>query len=94
MTYGLPFHLAEGCTLSVSFRELGKWKPARLRPCTTLLQDCAYSCRVWITLIKLLYAPLQHPKINPEIFTYLSKYALGCYLRYWQFREEFFSAAL
>ena len=31
-----------------------------------LLQDIAYSYRVWITLIKLLYAPLQHPKTNPE----------------------------
>ena len=32
-----------------------------------LLQDCAYSYRVWITLIKLLYAPLQYLKINPDI---------------------------
>jgi hypothetical protein len=27
-----------------------------------LLQDFAYSYRVWVTLIKLLYAPLQHPQ--------------------------------
>ena len=32
-----------------------------------LLQDSAYSCRVWITLIKLLYAPLRYPKTNPYI---------------------------
>ena len=34
---------------------------------TLLLQDSAYSYRVWMTLIKLLYAPLQYPKINPYI---------------------------
>jgi hypothetical protein len=27
-----------------------------------LLQDFAYSYRVWITLIKLLYSPLRHQK--------------------------------
>ena len=32
-----------------------------------LLQDFAYSCRVWITLIKLLYALLGHLKIDPDI---------------------------
>jgi len=32
-----------------------------------LLQDLAYSYRVWITLIKLLYAPLHDPKIKPDI---------------------------
>src|SRR5215208_3331586 len=32
-----------------------------------LLQDSAYSYRVWITLIKLLYVPLQYPNINPYI---------------------------
>src|SRR5215213_6551977 len=31
------------------------------------LQDSAYSYRVWITLIKLLYATLQHLKIAPDI---------------------------
>src|SRR5215218_4012086 len=31
-----------------------------------LLQDIAYSYRVWITLIKLLYAPLRCLKIDPE----------------------------
>ena len=49
---------------------------------TLLLQDFAYSYRVWITMNKLLYAPLRYLKNNPTIFTYLSKYALGCYLRY------------
>ena len=34
---------------------------------TLLLQDFAYSFRVWINLIKLLYAPLQHLKIDPNI---------------------------
>jgi hypothetical protein len=32
-----------------------------------LLQDIAYSYRVWLTLIKLLYALLRHPKSNPII---------------------------
>jgi hypothetical protein len=32
-----------------------------------LLQNCAYSYRVWITVIKLLQAQLRHPKINPDI---------------------------
>jgi hypothetical protein len=32
-----------------------------------LLQDFAYSYRVWITLIKLLYAPLQQPCQHPDI---------------------------
>jgi hypothetical protein len=40
---------------------------ARLRPCTTLLQDCACSYRVWITLIKRPYAPLRYLKIDPNI---------------------------
>jgi hypothetical protein len=31
------------------------------------LQDSAYSYRVWITLIKLLYATLQHLKNDPDI---------------------------
>jgi len=31
------------------------------------VQDNAYSYRVWITLIKLLYAPLQYPKSDPDI---------------------------
>src|SRR5215207_846659 len=31
------------------------------------LQDSAYSYRVWITMIKLLYATLQHLKIAPDI---------------------------
>jgi len=32
-----------------------------------LLQDCAHSYRLWITLIKLLYAPLQDPRIGLDI---------------------------
>src|SRR5215207_2384878 len=40
---------------------------ASLLAATKLLQDSAYSYRVWITLIKLLYAPLQRPKTNPDI---------------------------
>ena len=32
-----------------------------------LLQDIAYSYRVWITLIKLLYAPLQGDLFGPDI---------------------------
>jgi len=32
-----------------------------------LLQDFAYSYRVWITLIKLLSAPLRYLKIKPDI---------------------------
>src|SRR5215213_11044219 len=32
-----------------------------------LLQDFAYSYRVWITLIKLPYTPLQHPHSGPII---------------------------
>jgi len=52
-----------------------QWKDHRTVVCRNplvyapapLLQDFAYSYRVWITLIKLLYAPLQYPKINPDI---------------------------
>src|SRR5215204_16188 len=32
-----------------------------------LLQDSAYSCRVWITLIKLLYALIQGGVFGPDI---------------------------
>jgi len=32
-----------------------------------VLQDFAYSYRVWITLIKLSYTPLQHPQSNLDI---------------------------
>src|SRR5215212_9037410 len=38
-----------------------------LRPCTTLLQYLAYSYRVWITLIKLLYSPLRYRRSGPDI---------------------------
>ena len=34
---------------------------------TLQLQDIAYSYRVWITLIKLLYAPLQYLRNGPDI---------------------------
>jgi hypothetical protein len=35
-----------------------------------LLQDFAYSYRVWITLNKLLYAPLQHPHPGSSIHAF------------------------
>ena len=38
-----------------------------LLPLLLLLKDFAYSYRVWITLIKLLYSPLQYLKIDPDI---------------------------
>ena len=52
-----------------------QWKDHRMVVCRNplvyapapLLQDLAYSYRVWITLIKLPYAPLRYPKINPDI---------------------------
>src|SRR5215217_5868242 len=61
---------------SVSFREPGMPETG------LLLQDIAYTYRVWVTLIKRLYAPLQYPKKHPPIFTPLRVYAIGCYLRY------------
>ena len=36
---------------------------------------------MWITLIKLLYAPLGYLDIDP-IFTRVRGYALGCYIAY------------
>src|SRR5215216_3188635 len=45
--------------------------------------------RVWITLNNLLYAPLQH-HTQGQLFTQLSKYAVGCYLRYRRFPRETF----
>jgi hypothetical protein len=45
-----------------------------------LLHDFAYSYRVWITLIKL--TPHSCTLAEAQICTYLSKYAVGCYLRY------------
>jgi hypothetical protein len=52
-----------------------QWKDHRMVVCRNplvyapapLLQDFAYSYRVWINLIKLLYAPLWYLKINPDI---------------------------
>src|SRR5215203_2718502 len=61
---------------SVSFREPGMPETG------LLLQDIAYTYRVWVTLIKRLYAPLRYPKKHPPIFTPLRVYAIGCYLRY------------
>jgi hypothetical protein len=40
-----------------------------------LLQDFAYSYRVWITLIKLLSAPLWYLKSKPDI--HLPEYICG-----------------
>src|ERR687889_1270667 len=42
-------------------------KPARLRPYATIARFSAYSYRVWITLIKLFYAPLRYLKTKPDI---------------------------
>ena len=53
----------------------------RKRPYTTTVQDSAYSCRVWITLIKLSYT-LYGGAYLTLIFTRLRGYASGCYLRY------------
>src|SRR5829696_4714137 len=50
-----------------------------------LLQDFAYSYRVWITLqapLRPAPAPTNRREHSPTIFTHLSKYAVGCYLRY------------
>ena len=52
-----------------------QWKDHRMVVCRNplvyapapLLQDFAYPYWVWLTLIKLLYALLQYPKINPDI---------------------------
>ena len=41
--------------------------PRAYAPAPLLLQDSAYSYRVWITLIKLLYAPLRYLKSKPDI---------------------------
>src|SRR5215212_12278471 len=42
-------------------------KTTHLRSCTTTVQYFAYSYRVWITLIKLLSAPLWYLKSKPDI---------------------------
>ena len=52
---------------ALCFRELGMAENHAPTLRHYLLQDFAYSYRVWITLIKLLYAPLQHPKTNLDI---------------------------
>ena len=41
-------------------------KPFAYAP-ALLLQYSAYSCRMWTTLNKLLYAPLHYPKSKPYI---------------------------
>src|SRR5215204_2282256 len=52
---------------ALCFRELGM--PENHAPTLRhyLLQDFAYSYRVWITLNKLLYAPLRYLKSKPDI---------------------------
>jgi hypothetical protein len=52
---------------ALCFRELGM--PENHAPTLRhyLLQDFAYSYRVWITLNKLLSAPLRYLKIKPDI---------------------------
>src|SRR5215212_8134557 len=52
---------------ALCFRELGM--PENHAPTLRhyLLQDFAYSYRVWITLIKLLYASVWSPRIHPDI---------------------------
>ena len=41
--------------------------PAVFHAPALLLQESAYSYRMWITLNKLFYAPLRHLKISPDI---------------------------
>ena len=42
---------------------------------------------MWITLIRLSYAPLRYLYINPDI-TRVRSYVLGCYLRYDRFPRK------
>jgi hypothetical protein len=60
---------------ALCFRELGM--PENHAPTLRhyLLQDFAYSYRVWITLIKLLSAPLRYLKSKPDI--HLPEYICG-----------------
>jgi hypothetical protein len=52
---------------ALCFRELGMAENHAPTLRHYLLQDFAYSYRVWITLIKLLYAPLQYRLPRPDI---------------------------
>jgi hypothetical protein len=52
---------------ALCFRELGMAENHAPTLRHYLLQDFAYSYRVWITLIKLLSAPLRYLKIDPNI---------------------------
>src|SRR5215218_9794768 len=52
---------------ALCFRELGMAENHAPTLRHYLLQDSAYSYRVWITLIKLLYFSLQSSKIDPYI---------------------------
>ena len=45
----------------------GSNSPGSFYASALLVQDPAYSYRVWITLIKLLYALLWHLKTSPDI---------------------------
>src|SRR5215218_8636838 len=66
-------------------RSLYAGNPGAYAP-ALLLQYLAYACRLWTTLNKLPYAPLRSPTLrfgtleSAPIFTYVSKYASGCYL--------------
>jgi len=52
---------------ALCFRELGMAENHAPTLRHYLLQDLAYSYRVWITLIKLLYGPLWYLTIDPDI---------------------------
>ena len=52
---------------ALCFRELGMAENHAPTLRHYLLQDFAYSYRVWITLIKLLYASVWSPRIHPDI---------------------------
>src|SRR5215203_3901058 len=52
---------------ALCFRELGMAENHAPTLRHYLLQDLAYSYRVWITLIKLLYASVWSPRIHPDI---------------------------
>ena len=45
----------------------GVLRNSEIVPRAGILQDFAYSYRVWITLIKLFYAVLRYLKIDPDI---------------------------
>jgi hypothetical protein len=60
---------------ALCFRELGMAENHAPTLRHYLLQDFAYSYRVWITLIKLLSAPLRYLKSKPDI--HLPEYICG-----------------